>query len=331
MSENLETMNTKDHSRIPKSRRTLFSILLLCILSFSCSKEKKATNAAEKMRDFVVELSQYAKGINGNFLIIPQNGIELCFNNEDIGDGIMDNYFNAINGVGIEELFYNDGTAEDDGRLAMATTIAQSKQVLVADYTNSAAMQTDAYAKSDAYNFIAFPRAYGGYDYQYIPTTVHNENSNDINTLSDAQNFLYLISTSNYSTKASYLNAIIATNFDVVLIDLFYDDQALSAAEVNSLKTKANGGKRLVIAYMNVGAAESYRYYWKDGWKLHKPSWLKKAYDGYEDEIWVKFWKDDWKQIIYGNDDSYTKKILDAGFDGAYLDNVEVYYFLYYD
>jgi len=43
----------------------------------------------------------------------------------------------------------------------------------------------------------------------------------------------------------------------------------------------------------------------------------------------VQFWNPEWQKIIYGNDDSYMKKILDAGFDGAYLDNVEAYYFLY--
>lgn len=307
------------------------TIALLCLLVVSCSKDKRSVKAGEKMREFVVELSQYAKGKNADFLIIPQNGIELCFNNEDIVDGLTTDYFGAIDGVGIEELFYNGTAAEDDGRIAMATAISGSKPVLVADYTSSAAIQTDAFTQNDNNGFIAFPRASDGYDYQFVPTTVHNENANDIVNLSDAQNFLYLISTSNYATKADFLNAIIASNFDVVLIDLFYDDLSLTASEVNSLKTKANGGTRLVISYMNVGAAESYRYYWQEGWKLHSPRWLKKPYDGYEDEIWVKFWKKDWKEIIYGNDSSYTKKVIDAGFDGVYLDNVEVYYFLYFD
>ena len=85
----------------------------------------------------------------------------------------------------------------------------------------------------------------------------------------------------------------------------------------------------MLIAYVNVGAAENWRYYWQDKWKLHRPAWLKKEYDGYDDEIWVKFWDKDWKNIIYGNDDSYMKKIIDVGFDGAYLDNVEAYYYLY--
>jgi cysteinyl-tRNA synthetase len=64
---------------------------------------------------------------------------------------------------------------------------------------------------------------------------------------------------------------------------------------------------------------------------LHHPDWLKKKYDGYVDEIWVEFWNDEWKSIIYGNDNSYIKKIINAGFDGAYLDNVEGYYSLYFD
>ena len=58
---------------------------------------------------------------------------------------------------------------------------------------------------------------------------------------------------------------------------------------------------------------------------------LKKKYDGYTDEFWVNFWEKEWQTIIYGNDNSYMKKIITAGFDGAYLDNVEAYYFLFHN
>ena len=33
----------------------------------------------------------------------------------------------------------------------------------------------------------------------------------------------------------------------------------------------------------------------------------------------------DWQKIIMGNDGLYQKKILDAGFDGAYLDIIDVF------
>jgi cysteinyl-tRNA synthetase len=43
----------------------------------------------------------------------------------------------------------------------------------------------------------------------------------------------------------------------------------------------------------------------------------------------VKYWDPQWQAIIYGNDRSYAKMILDAGFDGVYLDLIDA--FEYYE
>jgi cysteinyl-tRNA synthetase len=115
----------------------------------------------------------------------------------------------------------------------------------------------------------------------------------------------------------------------VIITDLFFHTQPFTPEEVEKMKTKANGGKRIVLSYMNIGSAENFRYYWNGNWVLNDPVWLKKKYEGYNDEYYVEFWHPQWQNIIYGNDGSYLKKIIDAGFDGAYLDNVEAYYFLY--
>ncbi len=104
-----------------------------------------------------------------------------------------------------------------------------------------------------------------------------------------------------------------------------------SKKEIEKLQTKKNGKKRLVISYLNIGAAENWRNYWQSDWKLGNPKWLKKNYKGYDNEIYVQFWEPAWQKIIFGNDDSYLKKIVDAGFDGVFLDNVEAYYALYHD
>jgi len=301
------------------------------ILFISCSKEKRSDKAGEEMQDFVIEIADYAKGYNPNFIVVPQNGPELAFNNLDINDGIHSGYNSAVKGFGIEELFYNGSYSLDNERLTMLRKLKAKKKILVADYLSTNADTSDAIQKNLDEGFICFPRHSGNYDYKQIPAYIINENNNDINTLADAQNYLYLISSEDYSSKDKFIDAIAETNYDLVIIDLFYGDKQFTSIDIKKIKTKQNGGKRLVISYMNIGAAEKYRYYWEDDWKLHKPRWLKKPYEGYEDEIWVKFWKKDWKAIIYGNDNSYTKKILNAGFDGAYLDNVEAYYFLYFD
>jgi cysteinyl-tRNA synthetase len=37
----------------------------------------------------------------------------------------------------------------------------------------------------------------------------------------------------------------------------------------------------------------------------------------------VRYWDENWKNIIYGDSDAYIDKIINAGFDGAYLDIID--------
>ncbi len=283
------------------------------------------------MQEFVSAIASFARQQDPNFIIVPQNGIALAFNDLSPEEGLSQAYLNSIDGVGVEELFYMGSAVSDQERLDMSIEIQKEKVVMVADYIQNSSTFNASVQKCQNNGFLSFPRENDNYEYQLIPDTIINENTNNINQLSDAQNYLYLISDEGFSSKTTYLNALQLTNYDVILIDAFYKGNALSKSEVTQLKTKQNGAQRLVIAYMNIGSAEKYRYYWKEDWKLHRPLWLKKEYEGYEDEIWVKFWKKDWQEIIYSGDNSYTQRILNAGFDGAYLDNVEAYYFLYFD
>jgi len=310
--------------------RLLFLVLTLLFVLTRC-KQHRSNKAGAKMQDFIIEISAYARSYDPDFIVVPQNGTELLFEDLDADGQLSERLINAIDGIGVEELYYNGSYEPDDYRLNMLLKAKSSVKVLVADYHASNSTLGQSFQLADNDGFIAFPRASNNYDYLIIPDSVHNENSNDVHSLAEAQNYLYLISTNGYSDKTSFLAAIQQTNFDVVIIDAFFGEEILTSADVASLKVKANGGQRLVLAYMDIGSAENYRYYWKSDWKLHKPRWLKKEYEGYSDEIWVKYWKQEWKDIIYGNDESYTKKLIDAGFDGTYLDNVEAYYFLYYN
>lgn len=305
-------------------------LLIASIALFSCAKENSSDKAAEKMQDFVISISNYAKGYNPEFIIIPQNGIELAFNHIEPNDGQNTAYLNSIDGLGVEELFYNGTYALDAERLSILQQLKASKRIMVSEFVIVDNDILDALSRNYSEGFIPFVRSSNNYHYKQIPDSVPSENGIDITSISLAQNYLYLISTDNYSSKQDMVNAIQQTNFDIVLIDLFFEGEEFTSNEINQLKKKANGAQRLVISYINIGSAEKFRYYWKENWRLHHPSWLKRKYEGYDDEFWVEFWGKDWKNIIYGNDNSYTKKIIDAGFDGAYLDNVEAYYFLYY-
>ena len=81
---------------------------------------------------------------------------------------------------------------------------------------------------------------------------------------------------------------------------------------------------KLVIAYIDIGQAEEFRTYWQNGWDVGNPEWIVgKDPDGW-DTYTVAYWYDEWHHIWLG-EDGYLQAILDAGFDGIYLDWVEAY------
>ena len=73
------------------------------------------------------------------------------------------------------------------------------------------------------------------------------------------------------------------------------------------------------IAYISIGEAEDYRYYWNETWYENPPDWLGRENPDWPECYAVKYWYDEWKQIIFG----YVKKIINQGFMGVYLDKVD--------
>nr|WP_245312774.1 endo alpha-1,4 polygalactosaminidase [Methanohalophilus levihalophilus] len=157
------------------------------------------------------------------------------------------------------------------------------------------------------------------------PGKPYSSNDLDIVSLNDAQNFLYLINPDEYSDREDFLDSIRETNYDVIILDAFYDESLITAKEVASLKTKSNGGQRLVIAYMSIGEAEDYRYYWQDSWNNNEPSWIEEENPYWEGNYKVRYWERGWQEIIYGIDEAYLQLILDAGYDGVYLDIIDAF------
>jgi len=202
---------------------------------------------------------------------------------------------------------------------------------MVSDHVKKESDEKDAADKSAKEGFLSFIRSAKNYEYRTIRPNPVSENANNIIELRDAKNYLYIINPEDFANKNDMLQKLANTNYDVIIMDAFYHSELLTRAEVDGLKTKANGGKRLVISYVNIGAAENFRHYWQKEWKLHNPKFLKKPYEGYHEEFWVKFWTPEWQAIVLYGPRSYMQMVLDANFDGVYLDNVEAYYSIYFD
>lgn len=110
---------------------------------------------------------------------------------------------------------------------------------------------------------------------------------------------------------------------DLVVIDYSkdgLDETAFTKAEIQSLKDEG----KVVLAYLSIGEAEDYRFYWKDSWNENPPSFLGEENPDWAGNYKVKYWeKAWWKEVIR----PYLKKIISAGFDGVYLDIIDGYHY----
>ena len=120
-------------------------------------------------------------------------------------------------------------------------------------------------------------------------------------------------------------DAVAASPLDLIVLDPVWDGvtgRPASRQEVQRLQTKPDGRPRLVIAYLSVGAAEEYRRYWRSEWGTAAPEWLGPANPDWPRSHSVRYWQDDWQQILADG----LSQIIEAGLDGVFLDRVDAYH-----
>jgi len=313
-----------------------FAFLFFAFAILSCNSDDENSSSSENrnfrqdMRDFVIGISQKAKGVKSNFAIIPQNGIELVTENGEDNGAISQSYLNAIDGNGQEDLFYgydNDDEATSSDISAylkgfLNVSKNNGKTILVTDYCSTPSKMNNSYQVNATNDYVSFSAPERSLN--VIPTGIpNNVNASFITNLSQVNNFLYLVNPENFTSKIAFINAVTATNYDAIIMDLFLNEETFTASEINQLRNKANGGKRIVICYMSIGEAEDYRYYWDVSWNTSKPSWIAAENPDWAGNFKVKYWNEDWQNIIYRGSDSYLDRILTAGFDGVYLDIID--------
>ena len=127
------------------------------------------------------------------------------------------------------------------------------------------------------------------------------------------------------------IDKIIASPFDMVIIDssMFPEGKEirLTRVQIESMKKKPDGSRRVVLSYFSAGESEDFRYYWKPEWNKKRPSWVFKADKDWKGDSIVKYWEPEWQKIVYGSPDALIDRIMNAGFDGVSIDRVDAYYY----
>ena len=124
---------------------------------------------------------------------------------------------------------------------------------------------------------------------------------------------------------------------DMLVIDPTADGTnatRFSTAEIAEIKAD----RSVLAAYISIGEASDFRDYWDKDWTTNgkasgkltqdAPDWLGPVNPDWPEGRKVRYWDDDWQDILFndkGNGD--LDKIVKRGFDAAYLDIVDAYYF----
>ncbi|WP_291424977.1 MJ1477/TM1410 family putative glycoside hydrolase [Deinococcus sp.] len=117
--------------------------------------------------------------------------------------------------------------------------------------------------------------------------------------------------------SAARLGAVVTSPFELVVVDPFDDSgQPWTSREVS---TAAQG--RWLVAYLSMGAAESYRPYWQQDWKVGPPGWLLRADPDWPGNYDVAYWDPGWQSIALAQLD----QVMAQGFSGVYMDLIDGY------
>ena len=111
---------------------------------------------------------------------------------------------------------------------------------------------------------------------------------------------------------------IAAAGFDLAVIDYSRDGSDGGAYTRGEIVSAEERGV-VMVAYLSIGEAEDYRFYWRKEWSGSPPEWLGPENPEWEGDYAVRYWYRGWKEIVY----RYLDRIIAQGFQGVYLDKVD--------
>ncbi len=131
-----------------------------------------------------------------------------------------------------------------------------------------------------------------------------------------------------------------ASPFDLLVVDATTGtgaDKALRQDDVERLKRKPGGAGRIVVSYLSIGEAEDYRrdYFSPEYMEEDAPDWLMHENPQWKGNRIIRFCSEGWQATILGDahgrsaynsiEPSPLYRLIELGFDGVYLDRVDVY------
>ena len=304
-------------------------------------------NYRAEMRDNLLMLIDYARKHNPDFQVLSHEGQELLYKSRweyelegynrvrEKKDGAYDpvflfhkdlgnqepapgtpeyRYLNAVNAVVLNNYYCGSGREEDvtinHGLGHISIEHCADDQELDGAIVRSLLDRKAVYLFTDRGN--AF-RSLSG-------QPLINDSARNIETAKDARNAAFLLDDRNYASKESLISDVTRSNYDIIVVNpLFQNKTPFTPEDVRRMQFKKNGGRRLLVAALNVSEASPRDYFWKRRWQKGNPAWLARESFVTPDAFITRYWSEEWRQIL----SRHFKDIVDSGYDGAFFTGIE--------
>lgn len=299
----------------------------------------------ENMRQLVQNLSAFGRAFNPNFVVLAENGLGLVSKPNPEDDTQLfpaRTYIRSLDGVLEPNLLKDltpppqgpDAVKEDpaitEARNLMSANVDTSKQlgldVFNLEFATKPADIDKALQDSAKRGFTPFVA-----NSPYLstlppyPKSAFRTNAQSLTDPTRATNFVYIADSQTFGTARDYVQALSMTNHDVVITSVFHGRTPLTKLDVERLKYKKLGARRLVLAEMNISSAATYHYYWQAGWGTGSPAFINVPFLEDPDRYRTMYWDPAWEAVLMGDTNSYLYGIIDLGFDGVVFKGVDAW------
>ncbi len=330
---------------------TLVSATVMSTLTWSAQTayaqgiDEDVIDYREEMRIWIETISKNARSFNPNFMVVVEDGLPLISKPDPLDDTQLfpaRGYISAIDGILQHDLIKflepperpADAPKEDptitDARERMATDAETSEimgvSVLNVEYAKDPKAIDDFYRSGNKRGFTTYvgqTKLLGRIPKH--PKYAYNANPQSLDKITQAKNYIYIAHSQGFGTSSDFVQALSMTNYDVVITSVFHGRTPLTPQEVNRLKYKKLGARRLVFAEMDMSSAATYHYYWQPEWEMGSPDFISVPHRTDPDRYRTKYWDPEWQAVISGDTNSYLYGILAQGFDGVVLKGTDAW------
>ncbi|OAN52268.1 hypothetical protein A6A04_00820 [Paramagnetospirillum marisnigri] len=213
--------------------------------------------------------------------------------------------------------------AEQQRRMTYAVNAmrAEGRNILALDFCPTAAETEAAFRAGARDKAPAFARTGESILDEAPRTHPAFENPAEVLTIANVRNWLPVLRSDKFGTKGKFIEALAATNYDLVVVDVAHrSSELLVKNDIARLKYKKLGPRRLVMAIMPIGRAYDWRWYWMKDWDVGNPAFVF-AHDETPGTFITDTGSGEWRGLL----GKYLAGIMDLGFDGVIFDDVGTY------